>query len=31
MLGSVVKTNWVERGDVVTVRLDGLGTATARF
>lgn len=31
MLGSVVKTVWVQPGDVVTVRLDGLGTATARF
>ena len=31
MLGSVVQTKWVEAGDVVTVSVDGLGSATARF
>ena len=31
MLGSVVATQWVAQGDVVTVRLDGLGECTARF
>lgn len=31
MLGSVVQTKWVNAGDVVTVSVDGLGSATARF
>lgn len=31
MLGSVVQTKWVNPGDVVTVSVDGLGSATARF
>lgn len=31
MLGSVVQTKWVARGDVVQVHIDGLGSACARF
>ena len=31
MLGSVVQTKWVSKGDIVEVELDGLGTATAMF
>ena len=31
MLGSVVQTKWVQAGDIVTVNVDGLGSATARF
>lgn len=31
MLGSVVQTKWVARGDVVAVEIEGLGTASARF
>ncbi len=31
MLGSVVQTKWVAKGDVVAVKLEGLGTATAAF
>ena len=31
MLGSVVQTKWVSRGDVVDVVIDGLGRASARF
>jgi len=31
MLGSVVQTRWVARGDVVTVGIEGLGPASARF
>ena len=31
LLGSVVQTKWLVRGDTVTVDLDGLGTATAQF
>ncbi len=31
MLGSVVQTKWLDRGDVVTVDLQGLGSACARF
>jgi len=31
MLGSVVQTKWVHRGDVVDVEIEGLGTACARF
>ena len=33
LLGSVVQTKWVQKGDVVTVRFpgSGLGSATARF
>lgn len=30
-LGSVVQTQWVNRGDLVTVNLDGLGPASVRF
>lgn len=31
MLGSVVQTKWVERGNVVNVEIEGLGKACARF
>jgi 2-keto-4-pentenoate hydratase len=31
MLGSVVQTKWVERGDNVAVEVEGLGKASARF
>ena len=31
MLGSVVQTKWVDRGDVVDVGIEGLGKASARF
>jgi 2-keto-4-pentenoate hydratase len=31
MLGSVVQTKWVSKGDVVEVELEGLGTAKAVF
>jgi 2-oxo-3-hexenedioate decarboxylase/2-keto-4-pentenoate hydratase len=31
MLGSVVQTKWLRKGDVVVVELDGLGTAKAAF
>jgi 2-keto-4-pentenoate hydratase len=31
MLGSVVETKWVAKGDVVAVELEGLGEASARF
>ena len=31
MLGSVVQTKWVARGDVVQVELEGLGRAAAKF
>ncbi len=31
LLGSLVETRWVERGDVVTIELTGLGTASANF
>ena len=31
LLGSIVETHWVEKGDVVTIELEGLGKATARF
>lgn len=31
MLGSVVQTKWVSKGDIVDVELDGLGTARAEF
>ena len=31
LLGSIVETQWVETGDVVTIEQPGLGTATARF
>lgn len=31
MLGSVVQTNWLVRGDVVDVEIGGLGHAVARF
>lgn len=30
-LGSIVETKWVERGDIVEIKIDGLGGATARF
>ncbi len=31
LLGSLVETQWVERGDVVTIEQPGMGAATARF
>jgi len=31
LLGSLVATKWVEKGDVVTVEVEGLSRATARF
>jgi len=31
MLGSVVQTKWVARGDVVDVEIEGMGKACARF
>lgn len=31
MLGSVVQTKWVNRGDVVDVEIEGFGEASARF
>ena len=31
LLGSLVETQWVNRGDVVTIELEDLGVATARF
>ena len=31
LLGSLVETQWVNRGDVVTIELEDLGGATARF
>jgi 2-keto-4-pentenoate hydratase len=31
MLGSVVQTTWVARGDLVVVEIEGLGKASARF
>ncbi len=31
LLGSIVETQWVDQGDTVTIELDGLGRATARF
>ena len=31
LLGSLVETKWVERGDVVTIEQPGIGTAAARF
>jgi len=31
VLGSLVATTWVEKGDVVTVEIDALGRAEARF
>jgi 2-keto-4-pentenoate hydratase len=31
LLGSLVETKWVERGDVVTIEQPGIGVATARF
>lgn len=31
LTGSVVETRWVERGDRVTIRIDGLGEASAAF
>jgi 2-keto-4-pentenoate hydratase len=31
MLGSVVQTKWVAKGDVVAVEIEGLGEASARF
>ena len=31
LLGSLVATKWVEKGDVVAVEIEGLGRAEARF
>ena len=31
LLGSIVETRWVSKGDAVKIELEGLGTATARF
>ena len=31
LTGSVVETRWVDRGDRVTIRIDGLGEASATF
>ena len=31
LLGSLVETKWIERGDVITIEQPGIGTATARF
>lgn len=31
MLASIVKTIWVDNGDVVDVEIEGLGKASARF
>ena len=31
LLGSVVETRWVERGDRVEIEIDGLGSATCHF
>ena len=31
LLGSLVETRWIERGDVVTIEQPGLGSATARI
>jgi len=31
MLGSIVQTKWVAKGDIVTVEIEGLGEASARF
>ena len=31
LLGSLVETKWVERGDLVTIEQPGLGTASAQF
>jgi 2-keto-4-pentenoate hydratase len=31
LLGSVVETRWLERGDLVEIAIEGLGTASARF
>ena len=31
LLGSIVETQWVDKGDVVTIILEGLGKATALF
>ena len=31
LLGSIVETKWVSRGDTVRVEIDGLGTAEAEF
>ena len=31
MLGSVVQTKWVEKGDIVDVEIEGLGGVTAQF
>jgi len=31
MLGSVVQTKWVKRGDIVDVEIEGLGKASVRF
>ena len=31
LLGSLVETKWVDKGDVVTIEQPGIGTATAHF
>ena len=31
LLGSVVETRWLERGDRVEIAIEDLGTASARF
>jgi len=31
LLGSVVETHWVEQSDIVTIEVEGLGKAVARF
>ena len=31
LLGSIVETKWVERGDTVRIEIDGLGSAEAEF
>ena len=31
LLGSLVETKWVERGDLVTIEQPGLGSASAQF
>jgi 2-keto-4-pentenoate hydratase len=31
LLGSVVETRWLERGDLVEIAIEGLGSASARF
>ena len=31
LLGSLVTTKWLDKGDVVSVEIEGLGQAEARF